>query len=133
MSAQAFILAARALLDVPWVHQGRSERGVDCIGLVVLAARAAGIEAPLAADYGRMQDYLRARRDLGRFCDRVGLAEPGDVVLFKNSQTLHVAIVTEAIDGKPARVIQALGPKSKVVETGLQFTPLMLWRPRWPS
>jgi cell wall-associated NlpC family hydrolase len=133
MSAAAFVSAARGFLGVPWVHQGRSEKGMDCVGLVVLSARAAGIEAPLTANYGRLQDYRQARRYLEQFCDRVGSAEVGDIVLFKNSQSLHMAIATEVQNGQPVRVIQALGHKSKVVDTALQFEPLMLWRLRWPS
>lgn len=127
-----FVAASRGYLGVPWVHQGRTERGVDCVGLIVLSLRAIGIEAPLTADYGRMQDYRQARRYLEDYCFRPsGPALPGDVVLFKTTQTLHMAIVSEVKDGRPARVIQALGPKSNVVDTGLQFPPLMLWRPKW--
>ncbi len=133
MSSEAFVSAARGYLGVPWKHQGRTDKGMDCVGLVVLALRAIGVDAPLAATYGRMQDYRQARRYLEEFCERVGQAEVGDVVLFMNSQSLHMAIVSEVDEGRPARVIQALGPKSKVVDTGLQFQPLMLWRPRWPS
>jgi len=133
MTAEAFLAAARGYLGVPWVHQGRTERGMDCVGLIVLSMRAAGLDPPMTADYGRMQDYRQARRYLEEFCDRVGSPEIGDIVLFKTTQTLHMAIVSEVEDGRPARVIQALGPKSKVVDTGLQFPPLMLWRPKWPS
>ncbi len=133
MSAEAFVATARGFLGVPWVHQGRSEKGLDCVGLIVLSMRAIGIDAPLAADYGRIQDYRQARRYLEIYCDRVGSPEIGDVVLFKTSQTLHMAIVSEVDGLKPKRVIQALGPKSKVVDTALQFPPLMLWRPKWPS
>lgn len=133
MSAEAFVAAARGFLDAPWVHQGRTERGLDCVGLIVLAMRAIGIDAPLAADYGRLQDYRQARRYLEQFCDRVGSPEIGDIVLFKTSQSLHMAIVSEVAEGRPKRVIQALGPKSKVVDTAIQFPPLMLWRPKWPS
>lgn len=134
MSAEAFVAAARGFLGVPWVHQGRSERGVDCVGLVVMAARAVGLDAPLTADYGRMQDYRQARRYLERFCERVGAAEVGDIVLFKTSQTLHMAIVSEVdTNGRPMRVLQALGPKSNVVDTGLQFPPIQLWRIKWHS
>jgi cell wall-associated NlpC family hydrolase len=133
MTAQAFLTAARGFLGVPWVHQGRTDKGMDCVGLIVLSMRAAGIDVPLTADYGRMQDYRQARRYLEDFCDRVGSPEIGDIVLFKTTQTLHMAIVSEVDGLRPARVIQALGPKSKVVDTGLQFPPLMLWRPKWPS
>lgn len=133
MSAEAFVAAARGFLGVPWMHQGRSERGMDCVGLIVLSLRAIGVEAPLTADYGRMQDYRQARRYLEEFCDRVGSPEIGDIVLFKTTQTLHMAIVSEVDGLVPTRVIQALGHGSKVVDTGLQFPPLMLWRPKWPS
>ncbi len=133
MSAVAFVAAARGYLGVPWVHQGRTERGMDCVGLIALSMRAIGIDAPLTADYGRMQDYRQARRSLEEFCDRVGSPEIGDIVLFKTSQSLHMAIVSEVEGVRPTRVIQSLGPKSKVVDTGLQFPPLQLWRPKWPS
>lgn len=133
MTAEAFLTAARGFLGAPWMHQGRSQKGMDCVGLVVLSLRGIGIDAPLTADYGRMQDYRQARRYLERFCTRQGQAEPGDIVLFMNSQSLHMAIVSEVAQGRPIKVVQALGPKSKVVETGLQFAPLMLWRPKWPS
>lgn len=133
MSAVGFLAAARGFLGVPWVHQGRTERGVDCIGLIVLSARAVGLEVPLAAEYGRLQNFGLAREHLQAFCTRVGSGEPGDIVLFKDSQTLHMAIVSEVENGRPERVIQALGPGSKVVDTGLQFPPLMLWRLKWPS
>lgn len=134
MGAEAFVAAARGFIGVPWVHQGRSERGIDCVGLIVLAARAVGIDAPMRADYGRFQYYPQAREYLEQFCDRVGSPDLGDIVLFKTTQSLHMAIVSEiAADGSIARVIQALGHKSNVVDTALQFPPLQLWRLRWPS
>jgi cell wall-associated NlpC family hydrolase len=131
--AKAFVAAARGFIGAPWVHQGRTQRGMDCVGLIVLAARAAGLEVPMKADYGRLQYYPQARSYLEVFCDRVGSAEIGDIVLFKTTQSLHMAIVSEVEEGRPSRVIQALGYGSRVVDTGLQFPPLQLWRPKWPS
>ncbi|ESY89016.1 hypothetical protein X739_00480 [Mesorhizobium sp. LNHC220B00] len=133
MSADAFLAAARGYLGVPWMHQGRTDKGMDCVGLIVLSMRACGVDVPLTADYGRMQDYRQARRYLEMFCDRVGEPEIGDIVLFKTTQTLHMAIVSDVDGLRPKRVIQALGAKSNVVDTALQFPPLMLWRPKWPS
>ncbi|TGT76705.1 MULTISPECIES: NlpC/P60 family protein [unclassified Mesorhizobium] len=133
MTAEAFVAAARGFIGAPWVHQGRSDKGMDCVGLIVLAARSVGIDAPLKADYGRFQYYPQAREYLEQFCDRVGSPELGDIVLFKTTQSLHMAIVSEVTDGRIARVIQALGHKSNVVDTALQFPPLQLWRLRWPS
>lgn len=133
MNNLAFVEAARGFLGVPWVHQGRTERGMDCVGLVVLAMRRCGVNAPLDATYGRMQDYLQARRYLDQFCVRVGQATVGDIILFKTKSTLHMAIVSQIDNDKPSRVIQALGYGSKVVDTGLSFIPMQLWRIRWPS
>lgn len=40
----AFVAAARSMLGVKWRHQGRQPWAVDCLGLIVLAMRAAGRE-----------------------------------------------------------------------------------------
>jgi cell wall-associated NlpC family hydrolase len=50
------------MLGVKWRHQGRSPRAVDCIGLLVLSARAAGRD-------------LRDRKGYGRDATRDGLRE----------------------------------------------------------
>lgn len=133
MNNLAFVEAARSYLGVKWVHQGRTEKGMDCVGLVVLAARQCGIPAPLEATYGRMQYYMQARHYLEQFCERVGQAVVGDIILFKTKSNLHLAIVSAVESDRPTRVIQALGYGSKVVDTGLSFTPMQLWRIRWPS
>lgn len=55
---QVLVTAARSLINVPWVHQGRSRKGVDCIGLPDLALRLCGIDfgqcvGGLPRNYGR--------------------------------------------------------------------------------
>lgn len=59
ISAQDFIAQARALVGVPWRHQGRSVYGVDCIGLITLALNGAGLDL---AEFLGVTD----RRDYGR-------------------------------------------------------------------
>lgn len=44
IAAKDLIAQARALVGVPWRHQGRSEFGVDCIGLIDLSFKRAGID-----------------------------------------------------------------------------------------
>ena len=44
---ETFVAAARGYVGVPWRHLGRSRTGVDCIGLVLLAARETAALAPL--------------------------------------------------------------------------------------
>lgn len=74
---------------VPWIHLGRSERGVDCVGLLVLTAWAQGWQVQDSTYYGReparnnnsfqLRDYLR--RNLGEPVTRP--LQPNDVLLMK--------------------------------------------------
>lgn len=46
--------AARAYIGVPWKHLGRSRRGVDCAGLLILAVKdSEGVELEAPQRYGR--------------------------------------------------------------------------------
>lgn len=71
IAAQEFVNQARALVGVPWLHQGRSIHGVDCIGLVVLALNGAGFDLAKylgvvdRRNYGRgaQPDMLRMVRE----------------------------------------------------------------------
>ena len=53
VTGEAVVAQARTWLGTPWRHQGRSPRGVDCAGLVVLVARALGLADHDVAGYGR--------------------------------------------------------------------------------
>lgn len=122
-----FVAAARGYIGVPWVHQGRSMRGVDCIGLVVMAARDCGLDVDMRADYGRNQNYAQMKPLLIRHCHRVGDPGQGIIVLFKNDSLLHLAVLTGT-----GAVIHAFGPQNKVIESTLNFEPMQYWRPKWP-
>lgn len=86
---------ARALIGVPWVHQGRSAAtGLDCIGLLVLALP--GYADHDRTDYSRDPDasgLLEAR--LGRaFGDPVTDLQPGDVVALRYAGPVrHVGLL----------------------------------------
>ena len=122
-----FVDAARRYIGVPWVHQGRSSRGVDCIGLVVLAARDCGLDVAMEANYGRTQNYAQMKPLLIRHCVRVGDPGEGVVVLFKNSALLHLAVMSGV-----GTVIHAFGPQRCVIESTINFEPMQYWRPKWP-
>jgi uncharacterized protein YfaT (DUF1175 family) len=86
-----FINAALALAQrkVPYVWGGTSANGVDCSGLIVYAARAAGIQLN-----GAVWPRLRAV-DYGKLGTAVSLndARPGDIVYFDEpGGTDHVGI-----------------------------------------
>jgi cell wall-associated NlpC family hydrolase len=75
--------AARAYLGTPWRHLGRSATGIDCIGLVILAARDCGITIPDPAPYAREPQGNRLAAAASEHGVRVGQAQPGDVLLFR--------------------------------------------------
>lgn len=98
MTAQAFVEAARKLKGARWRHRGRKEWAVDCVGLIVLAAREAGIRASDQTYYGRepWDDRLRkaCRANFGEPIAAIE-ARAGDVALirWRNGEPSHVAIV----------------------------------------
>jgi cell wall-associated NlpC family hydrolase len=61
--AADFVAAARLLVGVPFVHQGHSRHGVDCVGCFIVAAEIAGLDisASLPGAGGRPfgWDYTR--------------------------------------------------------------------------
>lgn len=60
--AELCVEKARSLVGVPWRHKGRNlSRGIDCIGLVVAAVAAGGIQMRDRTNYTRhaWQDGLR--------------------------------------------------------------------------
>lgn len=93
---------ARLLERVPFLHMGRSMRGVDCVGVAVLVARAYGLAVEDNAYYGReparnnnsflLADYLA--RNLGPPVERP--YQVNDLVLMKlrpRFEPAHVGIV----------------------------------------
>lgn len=111
---QGIIDAARALLAVPFHHQGRSIKGVDCAGVVYLAAWANHIALEDVQGYGR-QPSGKVQLELERQMIRVPLAEVevGDVLLIRFDEPQHVALVTNVA---PLCIIHAYGQVGRVVE-----------------
>ena len=99
-SIEAFVSAARGFVGCRWRHRGRSAFGVDCIGLVVLSLRVAGIEMRDRLDYGRepWNDGL-SREMREHFGQPVTDMQPGDVVTMRGigqPEPGHVGVVAEA-------------------------------------
>ena len=71
--------AAKSLLGVPFLHQGRDERtGVDCVGLLVVIGRK--INYPEIVDvtnYRRMPKAETIRAVIGQNCDEIPVEEAG--------------------------------------------------------
>jgi hypothetical protein len=114
--------AARAWLGVPWRHLGRSREGLDCIGLVLLAARECGIMADDPAPYAREPASHRLRAGLASALDEVPIAEarPGDVLVFNlGLYAGHIGIRAVHPAYRVPSVIHAYAPRRRVVEEPL--------------
>lgn len=101
---EAFIAAARALKGAKWRHRGRRPWAVDCLGLLVLAGRAAGEEWDTPKVYGRepWDDQLRQGliRTFGHALPK-SEARPGDIALirWRREEPSHVAVIANHPDG----------------------------------
>lgn len=113
------------MLGTAWRHQGRSPvHGVDCIGLVVVAAWSAGLvgerELTRQVHYGRLPLPGQLEAELAPYTTPVEAPAPGDLALIAwrtGGAVNHVGIVA-ALDGRPS-LIHALATVKRVVEVEL--------------
>lgn len=120
MTAGDRLLAeARRLVGTPWRHMGRTPEGLDCVGLVLLAARRAGFPEALCAEPPPYSRHSAGPRFLAALAERfpggrVGRDAllPGDVLTFSETQfPAHVGIAAGG-----GRVLHAYLPRRRVVE-----------------
>ena len=98
VSSADFVAAARTWVGVPFRHQGRSRRGVDCVGLPL----AVGVELGLVQvsrirppDYGRLPRAGQLEEELLRTCLPCGEPVAGGVVCIRFVRHVHhLAICT---------------------------------------
>jgi cell wall-associated NlpC family hydrolase len=98
MTTRADIVAdARSYLGVKWRHQGRTHKGIDCVGLVACIAHGRGISDYDNTNYGRSAltfDFLRVFR---AHMDEVpvGQEQDGDVLVFiERARPCHAGLAT---------------------------------------
>lgn len=116
ISPTEFIEAARQYKGVKFIHQGRSNRGVDCVGLVVLAMKDTGIPVVDVTDYNQEPDPKRMLEIITPYLIEKPISErqPGDLLWMKFvKQPQHIAIVTDK------GIIHSYSVVGKVIEHGL--------------
>ena len=76
---QQIVEAAKSMLGVPFLHQGRDEKlGVDCVGLLVVIGRKIGYpEIVDITDYRRMPKAEVIRATICQNCDEIPVEEAG--------------------------------------------------------
>ena len=94
--------AARAWLDVPFHHQGRSRvQGIDCVGLAIVVARDlelidAEVESTLPHTYERIPDPKLMASLLHQHMDATGSPAAGDWIWLAapNTRPRHIGMLT---------------------------------------
>ena len=121
ITGKALVEQTRTWIDTPYHHAGRIKgAGVDCIGLIVGAARELGVEVPFdTTAYGRGDNLALMGRGLSEFCecfdDDVPERLAGDILIFRGGSILHhVALYAGPETDTMIHVYNAAG---KVVET----------------
>ena len=93
-----YVESLRKYLGVPWVHQGRTKYGLDCIGLLLVAARDLGMEVYDDPTYSLNPDHTRFLALLRTNLYEIPIATRGigDIMLYveKGTPPLHVAVVS---------------------------------------
>lgn len=114
------------MLGTPFRHEGRSESGVDCYGLLIVLGKKHDIPVPIESGYGRRPSGLHMKRMLDLYANRVprdaiGLA---DILHMKfEDEPQHLALVSST---DPLMVIHADATAGRVVEHRLDAE----WRAR---
>lgn len=110
-----FIAAARARIGTVWRHQGRDENGLDCVGLVVVAARAVGIEGQDLPNYSRANISQFRKRIYAHTEPVRGVPRSGDLVIIREHiAPIHIGILV--IEDGVRSIIHASTFRRSVVE-----------------
>ena len=96
MTPREVIEAARTHVGVPFRHQGRDARGMDCVGLPIVIGRELGLVLSNfdISNYGRLPTGDLIVR-LRTYCRQIPAPVPGCAVVIAWTKTAaHVAIYT---------------------------------------
>lgn len=118
--ASDVVRAARALVDTPYRHQGRSKKGMDCAGIVITVGKTLGLLDFDITDYERWPDG----KTLRSLCEEYGeerdkrFMRPGYVVLIAfKGQEQHLGIIGDYPQAEgEVSLIHAYAGAGKVVE-----------------
>lgn len=130
ITAHDLVTEARTWLGVPFLHQGRTRNGVDCIGYVAAMCAKLGVFAPLdnlPHNYARNPQALLT--DAVRMLGKPTTLEVGCLILIKWPTAAHPSHVGIYTGTSMIHCYEAVG---KVVEHGYSMPwperTVSLWR-----
>lgn len=130
---------AKQWIDAPYLHQGRSRLGCDCIGLIIGVAQELDILPPHFLDYPYERepdpDFLIGQ--LEEYCDQIAMGntfdksalQPGDILVFRiKSYPRHLAFYDPQPDYD--RIIHALSELDGGGKVARHILDDQFWWPR---
>lgn len=114
------IKECRTYLGVPWRHQGRSRKGVDCVGFLLMALKSQNIPMLEIRGYSRNPDGIALKAIMDKQPSLESVLPPykiGDIVLFRiRKEPQHVALLTESNTSELGMIHSFNGGSKQVVE-----------------
>ena len=112
--AASLVDAARSFVGVPFLHQGRTRQGLDCVGLIIASLTKVGViyyEEP--PTYSRLPSGDSLIAPLREYCAEASEEEPGAIVAIRfRREITHVGLLTGTT------IIHAYEGVRKTVEHG---------------
>lgn len=125
-----FIATARSYIGTPFHHQGRVPgTGLDCVGLVVCAARAQGLVISDVAGYAHTPSGAMLVGAISEHCDFIQQAVvlPGDLMLFAfDSDPQHIAVISQISPDGTITLLHSYAQVRRVVENHFD----LMWKIR---
>lgn len=122
---RALVDGTRALVGTRFRHHGRDAAGLDCVGVALLAGRAAGLAMPEPPPYAAratLAEEVAAWLVRDAFSP-VTTAVPGDLLWVAAGASHHLLVAV------PGGVVEASAPLRRVVERPGPFEqPHSAWR-----
>ncbi len=125
---QQIVNQARSYLDTPFLHLGRTKKGLDCVGLIVRVAKDLNLSEYDLKKYSRLPDlplFMKSWRscsDLTRKSLKKRL--PGDIIIVALPYyPCHVGFLSEK-----NTIIHALSSRNKVCEHRISNEWLLKFR-----
>lgn len=107
------VSSARSYVGTKFAPHGRSRRGIDCAGLIVLVARDLGVPCADVQKYPMVESDLLLLNSLRKsFCEIRRRDEIGSILSFRTNYTEHAGILV----GR-RRIVHAWRRKKEVVES----------------